>query len=138
MKDELPVIDGLLKWAEKQNPVKGSRLDKAVTYIRNQSPYMKTYLEDGRCSLSNNLSENSIRPVTLGRKNWLFSDTQAGANASMVIYTMTEMAKKHGLDPYKYLKHLLDVRLTENASDAEFEKVVPWNPEIQELCKPQK
>ncbi len=47
-----------------------------------------TYLEDGRCSLSNNPSENSLRPVTLGRKNWLFSDSPDGANASMVVYTM--------------------------------------------------
>lgn len=138
LKDELPVIDAFLKWAENQKPVKGSRLDKAITYIRNQSPYMKTYLEDGRCSLSNNLSENSIRPVAVGRKNWLFSDTQAGANASMIVYTMTEMAKKHGLDPYKYLKYLLDVRLEKGTADEEFEKNVPWNPEIQELCKPQK
>ena len=54
------------------------------------------YLEDGRCSLSNNASENPHRPVTLGRKNWLFNDSQEGANASIVVYTMVEMAKAHG------------------------------------------
>lgn len=52
-----------------------------------------TYLEDGRCSLSNNLSENSIRPVTVGRKNWLFSDTPEGATANSLYLTMIEMAK---------------------------------------------
>ena len=56
----------------------------------------------------------------------------------MIVYTMTEMAKKHGLDPYKYLKYLLDVRIEKGTADEEFEKNVPWNPEIQELCKPQK
>ena len=47
---------------------------------------MMTYLEDGRCSISNNLSENSIRPVTVGRRNWLFCDTTDGADASMMVY----------------------------------------------------
>ena len=50
----------------------GSRLDKAVTYIQNRRPFLETYLEDGRCSFSNNLSENAIRPFTVGRKNWFF------------------------------------------------------------------
>ena len=49
---------------------------------------MMNYLKDGACSLSNNLSENSIRPLVVGRKNWLFSDTQDGAEASMKVYTM--------------------------------------------------
>ena len=49
------------------------------------------YLEDGRCSLSNNWSENSVRPITVGRKNWLFSTSVDGANASMGIYTIVEM-----------------------------------------------
>lgn len=57
-----------------------------------------TYLEDGRCSFTNNLSENAIRPFTLGRKNWLFSDSVEGAQASTIAYTMVEMAKAHNLN----------------------------------------
>ncbi|WP_432764341.1 IS66 family transposase [Hungatella hathewayi] len=68
----------------------------AVIYIRNRKDTLMTYLEDGRCSLGNNALENSLRPVTLGRKNWLFNDSQEGANASIVVYTMVEMAKAHG------------------------------------------
>jgi len=52
-----------------------------------------TYLEDGRCSLSNNLSENAIRPVTVGRKDWLFSDTAEGATANSLFLTLVEMEK---------------------------------------------
>ena len=48
--------------------IRGSRMDKAVTYIQNRRSYLSTYLEDGRCSFSNNLSENAIRPFTVGRK----------------------------------------------------------------------
>ena len=67
LKDQKPVIEAFLSWAERQTPVKGSRLAKAITYVLNQKPYMMTYLEDGRCSLSNQISENAIRPVTVGR-----------------------------------------------------------------------
>ena len=79
---EKPIIEGFLSWLEKQTPVRSSRLDKAVTYIRNRKEHLMTYLEDGRCSFSNNLSENSIRPFVVGRKGWLFCDTPAGAQAS--------------------------------------------------------
>ena len=92
------------------------------------------YLEDGRCSLSNNASENSLRPVTLGRKNWLFSDSQDGANASMVVYTMVEMAKAHGLHPYNYLKYLLDSRPGTDTSDAEFKDLAPWSEKARIEC----
>lgn len=86
--DEKPVVEGFIRWRNAQQPKKGSHMDWAVTYIRNRKDTLMTYLEDRRCILSNNLSKNSIRPVTLGRKNWLFSNSQDGANASMIVYTM--------------------------------------------------
>ena len=68
---------------------------------------MMTYLEDGHCSLSNNLSENAIRPFTVGRKDWLFSASPKGATASAIVYTMVEMAKANDLNKagihYAYL-----------------------------------
>lgn len=79
LEKEKPVVDGFLTWLKDQSPTRGSRMAKAVTYIQNREPYLATYLEDGRCSFSNNLSENSIRPFVVGRKGWLFSDTPAGA-----------------------------------------------------------
>ena len=83
-------------------------MDKAVTYIQNRRSYLSTYLEDGRCSFSNNLSENAIRPFTVGRKNWLFCDTPNGAQASAIVYTMVEMAKANGVNVYHYLTYLLE------------------------------
>lgn len=133
-KDQKPVVEGFMRWLDAQHPEKGSRMDRAVTYIRNRKDTLMTYLEDGRCSLSNNPSENSIRPVTLGRKNWLFSDSQAGANASMIVYTMVEMAKAHGLHPYNYLKYLLDSRPRINTTDAEFENLAPWSEKARIEC----
>ena len=109
-------------------------MDWAVTYIRNRKDTLMTYLEDGRCSLSNNPSGNSIRPLTLGRKNWLFSDSQDGANASMVVYTMVEMAKVHGLHPYNYLQYLLDSRPGKDTTDAEFQDLAPWSEKARIEC----
>lgn len=134
LKDEKPVVEGFMRWLDAQRPEKGSRMDRAVTYIRNRKDTLMTYLEDGRCSLSNNPSENSIRPVTLGRKNWLFSDSQAGAHASMIVYTMVEMAKAHGLHPYSYLKYLLDSRPSTDTSDAELANLAPWSEKARIAC----
>lgn len=69
LKDEKPVIEAFLAWADSQTVTGNGSLSKAITYIKNRRNYMMTFLEDGRCSLSNNPSENSIRPVTVGRKN---------------------------------------------------------------------
>ena len=82
-------------WLDQQKPVRNTRLDKAVNYVLNRRDIAETYLEDGRCSFTNNLSENAIRPFAVGRKNWLFSSSVDGANASAVVYTMVEMAKAH-------------------------------------------
>ena len=93
-----------------------------------------TYLEDGRCSLSNNWSENSVRPITVGRKNWLFSTSVDGANASMGIYTIVEMASLYGLSRYKYIEYLLEHRPSMDMSDDELEHFAPWDPDVQAAC----
>ena len=134
LKDEKPVIEAFLSWADRQDPQSGDRMTRALNYINGCRPYMMTYLEDGRCSLSNNLSENSIRPVVLGRKAWLFSDTTDGVNASMAVFSMVETAKANGLDPQKYLQYLLDKRPNSNMTDEELEKFLPWSSEAKEAC----
>lgn len=85
---ENPVLEAFWYWLDSVNALKGSVLDKVVTYAQNQKPYMENYLLDGRCSLSNNAAENAIRPFTVGRKNWLFADTPRGASASAVVYSL--------------------------------------------------
>jgi transposase/uncharacterized coiled-coil protein SlyX len=135
LKDQKPVIEGFLAWLEQVNPRSNGKLKKAITYIRNRRDFLMTYLEDGRCSLSNNLSENAIRPVTVGRKNWLFSDTPDGAAANSLYLTMVEMAKAYKLNLYEYLKFLLEQRPNKGMSDEELSKLAPWNENVQELCK---
>ena len=93
------------------------------------------YLEDGRCSFSNNLSENAIRPFTVGRKNWLFCDSPDGAQASADVYTMVEMAKANGVNVYHYLTYLLEKRPNDRMGDEEFEQLAPWNEEVKAEIK---
>jgi len=93
LEKEKPILDAFWNWLDQQHPNKGTRLAKAVNYAQNRKDTLMTYLEDGHCSLSNNLSENAIRPFTIGRKNWLFSASPKGATAGAIVYTMVEMAK---------------------------------------------
>lgn len=85
-----PALQGFLAWIDQVSPGNNTRLKKALSYVRNRRDFVMTYLEDGRCSLSNNLSENSVRPVTVGRRNWLFSDTPDGASANALYLTIVD------------------------------------------------
>ena len=66
-----------------------------------------------------------------GRKNWLFSDTPNGADASALVYSIVETAKANDIDIYHYLKYLLIKTPTLQTSDEELEKLCPWNPECR-------
>jgi len=72
-------------------------------------------------------------PGGAGKKNWLFSDTPKGADSSAEIYTIVATAKANGVNPYHYLKYLLDTlpRIDRN-SDTELEKLSPWNPDLKQ------
>ena len=131
LKKELPYLEGFWSWLDRQTPVRNSRLDKAVIYIRNRKPFLTAYLEDGHCSFSNNASERSVKPFVMGRKNWLFSDTPNGANASALVYSMVETAKANGVNPYHYLSFLLEKFPSSLMTDEELEALAPWNEAVK-------
>ena len=83
---EKPVLDTFWEWIGQQRPRRESRFEKAVNYAKNRKESLMRYLEDGHCSFTNNLSENAIRLFTVGRKNWLFSFSPKGAEASALTY----------------------------------------------------
>ena len=105
LEQEKPVLEALLAWANELMPKTApkSALGKALHYLLEQWPHLIRYLEDGRLELSNNRAERSIKPFVMGRKNFLFANTPAGAQSSAVIYSILETAKENGLDPYRYL-----------------------------------
>jgi transposase len=116
----VPVIDQLKTWLGKtasQVPPK-NKLGQALHYLQAQWPALVRYLDDGRYPIDNNAIENAIRPFAIGRKNWLFSQTQAGARASANLYSLIETAKGHGLEPYAYLRHIFkELPLAETVDD---------------------
>lgn len=81
-------------------------LGKAMYYAHRQWPKLTLYLADGRLPIDNNLTENAIRPFVIGRKNFLFCDTVAGAHASANLYSLIETAKANGIEPYAYLRSI--------------------------------
>jgi len=133
---EKPVLEAFWCWLNSLTPLKGSHLGKAVIYAQNQKSYMENYLLDGRCSISNNAAENSIRPFTIGRKNWLFCDTPKGADASATVYSIVETAKANNLNVFTYLNYLLlympstDYRNYPETMD----DLMPWSDRVQDEC----
>ena len=138
LKHAKPILEAFWAWLDRQlkDPALDpkSRLGRALTYTLGRKPYLDVYLQDGRCSFSNNPSENSIRPFVVGRKNWLFCDTPKGARASAMIYTIVEMAKAHGLNIERYVAFLLKKRPNKNMTDEELERLAPWSTEAKEYC----
>lgn len=106
--DVLPVLEKLHAWLlRKQTQVlPGSLLGQAVDYAVGQWPKLLRYLEHPDLTPDNNACEQAIRPFVLGRKNWLFSGSPRGANASATLYSLIETAKANGLEPYWYLRRL--------------------------------
>jgi len=132
-----PVLDQFYEWLGTVNPLSGSKLAKAVGYAINQKEPLSAFLLDGRIEISTNRVENKIRPFAVGRKNWLFSDTVRGAQASAVAYSIIQTAVANGLNPYQYLLHLfkeLPTVLTKNP-DADLSQFLPWADDIQAKCK---
>ena len=126
------IADEYYKWLEGIfRPV--GKLQKAIVYSLNQKPYLLAFLDHGEIEISNNQVENAIRPVVVGRKNWLFCDTQAGASATATVFTLIETAKANGLNPESYLDHLLSILPQRFADDsrASIEDLLPWKQEIK-------
>ena len=135
LETEPAIWEAYWSWLETVNPAGGSRLAKAVTYAKNQKPYMENYLLDGRCSISNNIAENIARPYAVGRKNFLFHDTVKGARASSIIYSLVETAKLNNLNIYAYLETVL-LYMPDYKNEPEWiEELMPWSDRIQQRCR---
>ena len=132
LKYSKPVAEEFYKWAESLHALPQSPLGKALNYMFGQWPYLMNVYLDGRLELSNNRAERSIKPVVIGRKNWLFCNTPNGAKASAVIYSIVISALTNGLNPFQYLKYLFEQLPNSNEPMDEF---LPWSETIPENCK---
>ena len=123
-----PIIDKLKIWLDKSLPhvPPQTAIGKALHYLEHQWPRLIGYLENGAYPIDNNPAENAIRPFVIGRKNWLFSASQAGAKASANLYSLIETAKANGLEPHAYLKKVF-TDLPNARTVEEVEALLPWN-----------
>lgn len=131
-----PLVDDFFLWCtDNQNKVlSGSKTGKAIQYALNYEAGLRTFLDDGLVPLTNSLDERTIRPFTVSRKNWLFSASTKGAEASAAVFSLIETAKANKLDPYGYIEFILDYLpqqdLVENPERLDW--FLPWSEEIRE------
>ncbi len=102
-----------------------SKIAKAMDYALNNWKELKVFLDDGEVEIDNNLIENAIRPLALGRKNWMFAGSENGAAWASTAYTIIATAKLHGLDPYAYICMLLTELPRTKPED--LDRLLPWN-----------
>ena len=100
-------------------------LGKALHYAQGQWSKLVLYVEDGKHPIDNNACENSIRPFVVGRRNWLFADTVAGANASANLYSLLQTCKVNDIDGYDYLCKLLTALPAASTAD-DYDALLPW------------
>jgi transposase len=111
--------------AHRHSVVPGSLLGKALNYLHDQWPRLDRFVSNGAFPIDNNPCENAIRPFVIGRRNWLFADTVAGATASANLYSLIETAKANGVDPYAYLCTLF-AALPKATCLEDYEALLPW------------
>jgi transposase len=133
--ESLPVLAAIRKWLDDniQVVLPSHKLGQAIAYTHKLWARLVRYTERGDLPIDNNPAENSIRPFVMGRKAWLFSDTQAGVRASALIYSLVETAKGCGVEPYCWLVYVLKrLALAQTADD--YEKLLPWNIHPEDLA----
>ncbi|MGF1759192.1 IS66 family transposase [Photobacterium sagamiensis] len=108
-----------------------SLIGKAINYTLNQWDKLTTYLEDGNISIDNNVTERDIRPFTTGRKNWLFSKSVAGAEASANLYSIVMTCRANDINPYYYFLQLFR-ELPTRVPGADLSDLLPWNVNFSE------
>ena len=91
---------------------------------------MLTYLEDGHVELTSNISERAVKPFAICRRNFLFSKTNSGANASAILFSILQTARANGTVPELYLSYVL-----ENINKQPLEKLLPWSKGMPEYTK---
>lgn len=136
-----PLVEEYFTWIKKvlfSVPPKSKTAD-GIRYSINQEEYLRVFLTDGEVAIDNSASERALRDFTIGRKNWVTINTPRGAEASAVIYSITQTAKLNGLNVYYYIKYLLEqlVLLKDedgNIEQSALEPLMPWSKTLPADC----
>lgn len=138
-----PLVEEFFAWIRKvqadRTVLPKGETAKGIAYCLNQEEYLRVFLSDGEVPIDNLASERALRTFTIGRKNWMTINTVRGAQASAMIYSITETARANGLNVYYYVKHLLEglleIELADGSIDEkELEQLMPWSKELPAEC----
>lgn len=131
-----PIIEEFFDWIDRSPFFGKNAIAKAAEYTLSRKEALMVFLENGHVAIDNNLAENAIRPNVIGRKNWLFSVSEAGAQANAICLSLAETAKANGIDFYQYLvKILTDLpNLPIHQQPKILHNYLPWSENIQATC----
>ncbi len=132
-----PLLDEAYEIISSLRPSKGSALGTAVTYALKQKGKLYLFLSNPKVEMTNNLAERTVKPYVINRKNFLFSDTEKGADASAAVMSIIETAKRNTLDVYGYLLYLLIIlpELGNDPTEAQLEAIMPWSMTLPAYCR---
>lgn len=135
-KKSKPLVDDFFSWCvDAQNKsLTRSKIGKAIQYALNLEKGLRVYLDDGLVPMTNSLDERNIRPFTVSRKNWLFSTSTKGADASASIFSLIETAKANRLSPFDYIEYILDImpQIDIIQHPEKIDWFMPWSEQIKE------
>ncbi|MEK4384796.1 IS66 family transposase [Solibacillus sp. FSL W7-1464] len=131
-----PIVDEFMDWIDRSPFFGKNAIAKAAEYTLSRSSELKVFLENGYVAIDNNPAENAIRPNVIGRKNWLFSVSEAGANANAICLSLAETAKANGIDFYQYLVKLMTElpNISFHQQPEILHNYMPWSENIQATC----
>lgn len=131
-------VDAYFAWvkAKYDQVTHNSVIGKALAYSIHQEEYLRKFLSDGNIPLDNNFAEQAIRPFTIGRKNFVIIESDNGANASAMLYSLAETAKANQINIYQYFELLL-TEIPKHMADKDLsflDNLMPWSPRVQKEC----
>jgi transposase len=122
-----PIFDDLETWLHAQLPkISGkSPLARAIRYALSRMSKTRLYLDNGFLELDNNTVERAVKPVAIGRKNWMFAGSERGGKAMAIAFTLIETAKLNGVGPQAWLTDVLS-RIADHKINR-IDELLPWN-----------
>jgi transposase len=134
-------VDDYFAWVKQKytQVTHNSTIGKALAYSIHQEDYLRVFLSDGDIPMDNNYAEQAIRPFTIGRKNFVLTESSNGAKTSAMLYSLVETTKANQINTYQYFNLLLS-EIPKHMDDKNLDFIddlLPWSPRVQKECPSQ-